>query len=105
MKYIVLKIKNFVSSAIFIACFPLHAEIATDGSLGSRVNLNAPDYQITQDLGKRTGNNLFHSFDSFNIYRGESATFSGDNGISNVISRVTGGESSTIDGIFRNTIP
>jgi len=85
-------------------CFPLHAEITTDGSLGNRVNLNAPDYQITQDLGKRVGDNLFHSFDSFNIYQGESATFSGDKNISNVISRVTGGKSSTIDGVFRNTI-
>jgi len=61
MKYIVLKIKNFVSSAIFIACFPLSAEITTDGSLGNRVNLNAPDYQITQDFGKRVGDNLFYS--------------------------------------------
>jgi len=95
---------KFLLFTLFIYT-PLHAEIATDGSLGNRVNLNAPNYQITQDLGKRIGDNLFHSFDSFNIYQGESATFSGDNGISNVISRVTGGKSSTIDGTLRNIIP
>ncbi|MEE9337436.1 MAG: filamentous hemagglutinin N-terminal domain-containing protein, partial [Methylococcaceae bacterium] len=35
----------------------------------------------------------------------ESATFSGSAGIKNVISRVTGGQASTIDGVFRSTIP
>jgi len=102
MEVFMLRIKILL--LIFI-CHSLSAEIVTDGSLGNRVNLNAPDYQITQDLGQRKGDNLFHSFDSFNIYQGESATFSGDNNIQNVISRVTGGESSTIDGVFRNTIP
>jgi len=99
-----MKIRYLVLFTI-LTCYSLNAEITTDGSLGNRVNLTAPDYQITQNLGKKTGDNLFHSFETFNIFQGESATFSGDSNISNVISRVTGGESSTIDGVFRNTIP
>ena len=81
------------------------AEIITDGTLGDRVALQAPYYEITQDLGTTVGSNLFHSFEQFNINLGETATFSGTEGIQNVISRVTGGDSSTIDGVLRNTIP
>jgi filamentous hemagglutinin family protein len=38
------------------------------------------------------------------VWAGESATFTGPEGIQNVISRVTGGNYSTIDGILRSTI-
>jgi filamentous hemagglutinin family protein len=82
-----------------------HAEIVTDGTLGQRINLSAPHYQITQDLGKTMGANLFHSFEQFNLYPDETATFSGSAEIKNVISRVTGGNTSIIDGTLRNTIP
>jgi len=81
------------------------ADISTDGTMGPATNLTGPDYAITQDLGTRTGNNLFHSFQRFSIHSGESGTFSGDAGINNVIGRVTGGEISNIDGVLRSTIP
>jgi filamentous hemagglutinin family protein len=81
------------------------SEITLDGSLGTTGSLAGPDFQITEDLGQRTGGNLFHSFGQFNINIAESATFSGSAGIKNVISRVTGGQASTIDGSFRSTIP
>jgi filamentous hemagglutinin family protein len=51
------------------------------------------------------GGNLFHSFGKFSIYTGESATFSGPTSVKNVISRVTGGERSWLDGTLRSTIP
>ncbi|MEE9326883.1 MAG: filamentous hemagglutinin N-terminal domain-containing protein [Cocleimonas sp.] len=81
------------------------SEITLDGSMGTTGSLVGPDYQITEDLGQRAGGNLFHSFGQFNINSAESATFSGSAGINNVISRVTGGQTSTIDGAFRSTIP
>ena len=81
------------------------SEITLDGSMGTTGSLVGPDYQITEDLGQRTGGNLFHSFGQFNINSAESATFSGSAGIKNVISRVTGGQASIIDGAFRSTIP
>ena len=55
------------------------AEISTDGSVGPALSLNGPDYQVTADLGRQMGDNLFHSFSTFNINAGESATFSGPN--------------------------
>jgi filamentous hemagglutinin family protein len=63
------------------------------------------DYQITVDLGRQRGGNLFHSFSKFNVGTNESATFSGPNSVQNIISRVTGGQYSSIDGMLRSTIP
>jgi len=92
---------------IFLLIIPLStpAQITTDGSLGPSLNIQGPDYQIGPDLGQQLGGNLFHSFKDFNLQRLESATFSGPNHIQNVISRVTGGNPSNIDGLFRSTIP
>ncbi|MCP4702637.1 MAG: filamentous hemagglutinin N-terminal domain-containing protein, partial [Gammaproteobacteria bacterium] len=75
-----------------------------DGTLGQAGSLAGPDYLIGAEIGQQHGVNLFHSFGEFNIYQGESATFTGPDSISNVISRVTGGRSSEIDGILRNAI-
>ena len=77
-----------------------HAEVTLDGSVGL-VNAGDPvssgngyTYNITADLGEQAGANLFHSFDKFNIDTGELAHFSGPASIVNIVSRVTGGESS-----------
>lgn len=81
------------------------AAVTLDGTLGRGGALPGPDYQITADLGRQVGGNLFHSFGQFSIYTGESATFSGPNSVTNIIGRVTGGEVSFIDGALRSTIP
>ena len=77
-----------------------HAQIRTDGSLGGAAqSMQGPNYVLPQSLGRLAGNNLFHSFSIFNINTGESATFTtSTSGIANVISRVTGGAPSTING-------
>ena len=81
------------------------AEITLDGSLGRGGALSGPDYAITADLGRQMGGNLFHSFRDFNLSQDEIATFSGPNTINNIISRVTGGNPSQINGLLRSTIP
>ena len=63
-----------------------------------------PEFDIGADLGRQAGRNLFHSFERFSLATGERATFSGPDQIRNVISRVTGGERSDIDGTIRSTI-
>jgi filamentous hemagglutinin family protein len=80
------------------------AEVITDGTLGTATTLPGPDFVISEGLGRRAGGNLFHSFSRFSIAAGESATFTGEAAIRNVISRVTGGESSRIDGLLRSEI-
>ena len=81
------------------------AEVVLDGSLGKSGSLAGPNYAIDAALGTQVGGNLFHSFQSFNLSRDETATFSGDANIFNVIGRVTGGNPSQIDGTLRSTIP
>ena len=81
------------------------SQVITDGSVGPGVTLIGPGFQVTDDLGTRAGDNLFHSFSEFSIRTGESATFSGPDEIANVISRVTGPDPSDIDGILRSTMP
>jgi len=76
----------------------LRADVVLDGTLGQSGSLTGPDYAITSDFGYISGTNLFHSFDTFNIDTYESATFSGPDSIENIISRVTGGDASWIDG-------
>ncbi len=87
-----------------ILSIPCWAEVNTDGSVGPATQLNGPNFQIGEALGTRVGDNLFHSFSQFNINAQESATFTGDSAIQNVISRVTGGNVSVIDGLFRSEI-
>jgi filamentous hemagglutinin family protein len=82
-----------------------HAEVTLDGTLGRAGALPGPNYQIGADLGQQYGGNLFHSFRDFNLQSHESATFAGPNNVQNVISRVTGGNPSSIDGTLRSTIP
>lgn len=81
--------------------------ISLDGSVGNAGNLNlpGPDYEIKPEYGQQSGANLFHSFHRFNIHSDESATFSGPDSVQNVISRVTGGDASWVDGTLRSTIP
>jgi filamentous hemagglutinin family protein len=48
--------------------------------------------------GTQSGRNLFHSFDLFSVPAGEVTKFQPDSGIQNIITRVTGGSRSVIDG-------
>jgi filamentous hemagglutinin family protein len=80
------------------------AQITLDGSLGPPGPLTGPDYRIGVELGQLRGSNLFHSFGAFNVPTGGSATFTGPPTIANILSRVTGGQPSAIDGVLRSEI-
>lgn len=90
--------------ALGLAALPaaIHAQIATDGTVGAALTLTGPNYTIPQTLGTVSGNNLFHSFSTFNINAGQSARFTTTtSSLDNVISRVTGGSASNINGQLR----
>lgn len=88
----------FVSTAVW-------AEVTLDGTMGTSGALAGPQYQIPAAVGQQQGSNLFHSFSTFNINAEELARFSGPADVQNIISRVTGGQSSWIDGVLQSTIP
>jgi filamentous hemagglutinin family protein len=82
------------------------SQVVRDGTIGPGANVQpaGPSYLISQDMGARAGDNLFHSFELFSLAEGERATFAGDFGIDNVIARVTGPQTSFIDGVLGSSI-
>jgi len=101
------KVNLFFSQSLillFISIQYATAAITTDGTLGPAKSLTGPNYTITEQLGSRAGTNLYHSFQQFSVHSGETAHFTGSADIKNVISRVTGGSSSTINGVLSSDI-
>ncbi len=108
----VLKPAVIISLFLIITAVPAHTDgthpkgVKLDGTLGNagQLSLPGPDYDISAEYGQQAGSNLFHSFQQFNIHKDESATFTGPDSVQNIISRVTGGSASWIDGRLTSTI-
>ena len=75
------------------------AQVITDGTVNTQVTQDGNLAEITG--GQTRGGNLFHSFQDFSIPTGNEAFFNNANNISNIFSRVTGGNISNIDGAIR----
>ncbi|MDJ0568559.1 MAG: filamentous hemagglutinin N-terminal domain-containing protein [Pleurocapsa sp. MO_192.B19] len=83
----------YVSSEILLA------QVTSDNTVDTQVNQNGNVSEITG--GQTRGSNLFHSFQDFSVGTGNEAFFNNANDISNIFSRVTGGNISNIDGLIR----
>ncbi|MGM3307449.1 two-partner secretion domain-containing protein [Anabaena sp. WFMT] len=80
---------------------PVIAEVISDGTTNTIVNLNGNNFNILNGIKK--GNDLFHSFTNFSVPIGGSASFDLVNtpDIKTIFSRVTGGNVSNIDGLIQ----
>jgi filamentous hemagglutinin family protein len=76
--------------------------ITGDGTLGTTVTQSGQTYTIGG--GTLRGSNLFQSLERFSVGTGDTAAFTGPTGTTNILSRVTGGQPSAIDGILRSEI-
>ncbi|MEG4519281.1 MULTISPECIES: S-layer family protein [unclassified Microcoleus] len=89
----------------FLLLFPskTFAQIIPDNSLGAESSRTVPDTinNLPSDRitgGATRGVNLFHSLREFNIREGRGAYFENPSGITNIFTRVTGGNPSNILG-------
>jgi filamentous hemagglutinin family protein len=89
----------------YLCLFPSGAiaQIIPDNTLGSESSRTVPDTinNLPSDRiggGATRGASLFHSFGEFNIREGRAAYFENPSGISNIFTRVTGGNPSNILG-------
>src|SRR4028119_2348589 len=89
----------------YLCLFPsgAMAQIIPDNTLGPESSRTVPDTinNLPSDRiegGATRGSSLFHSFGEFNISEGRGAYFENPSGITNIFSRVTGGNPSNILG-------
>ncbi|NDJ24830.1 filamentous hemagglutinin N-terminal domain-containing protein [Nostoc sp. B(2019)] len=80
---------------------PTMAQVTSDSTTNTTVNQSGNNFTILNGIEK--GNNLFHSFSNFSVPTNGSAIFDLVNtpNITNIFSRVTGGNVSNIDGLIR----
>jgi filamentous hemagglutinin family protein len=95
------RIEQTISLAAMICLLPLSvaAQIAPDGTTATTVDRSGNN--LTVEGGDRAGSNLFHSFREFSVSNGTEAFFNNAADVSNIFSRVTGGNVSNIDGAIR----
>ena len=99
--------------AVSLACAAAHAQvrsnITSDGTLPTPTTVTPPAAlpgPPTFVIGGGTvrGVNQFHSFGQFSVGTGDAALFTGPASIQNIVSRVTGGVGSQIDGALVSDI-
>ncbi|MEM9271951.1 MAG: filamentous hemagglutinin N-terminal domain-containing protein [Cyanobacteria bacterium P01_F01_bin.143] len=95
-----MNLKNtvLIAGSICLAPLSVSAQIVIDGSTSTTVTTNGNVITINGD--DRAGGNLFHSFQDFSVPSGSNAFFNNAIDVSNIFSRVTGGNISNIDGFI-----
>ena len=103
LNYLENAIATFMLANIFTLCIPqqIFAQITPDATLTSPSVLvdTSPLFTITG--GTTANTNLFHSFSQFSLPTGTEAFFNNLPAIQNILVRVTGNSSSSIDGLIR----
>jgi filamentous hemagglutinin family protein len=96
-----IELLTVIALGLFVHPASAQLNAAVDGT-GTTVNTTVSNqFDITE--GTRSGNNLFHSFQQFNVGASQTANFVVPSDVQNVLARVSGGAVSMIDGRLQVT--
>ncbi len=89
-----------LSGIWLLSALPSLAQVIPDDTLGNEQSLVNPRDETSNSIdgGAIRGQNLFHSFQEFNVNEGRGVYFSNPDAVSNIFSRVTGNNASNILG-------
>jgi len=94
-----LQIGLCILSCLYATSEIVQAQVITDGTVNTQVNQSGNVSEITG--GETRDGNLFHSFQEFSVGLGNEAFFDNADTVENILSRVTGGNVSNINGLIR----
>ncbi|KST64932.1 two-partner secretion domain-containing protein [Mastigocoleus testarum] len=105
---------HWLTAIISLVCcsLPIYSEraiadIVADDTLQNHTVVSTPNVNLLEITGgtrPENGGNLFHSFTNFSLQSNETARFIHESGIQNIITRITGGSLSNIDGTIQTLI-
>lgn len=94
---------GIASLVTFLQNTPATAQIAPAANDTNTTVKQTTDNTFDITGGTKAGENLFHSFEKFGLTEGQTANFISNPSIQNILTRVTGGDASFINGIIQIT--
>jgi filamentous hemagglutinin family protein len=92
-----------LATCIIASANGVHAQSITTGANGLNTNVDQVGNQYNITGGTQAGGNLFYSLQKLGLSSGEIANFLSNPNVQNVLTRVTGGEASLINGLIQVT--